>query len=103
MNQHKILSVSLKYTFSFLISLPIKVNIIQILNISFSKAIPAGILKSPFFDSQRPAYMNYGAIGFVIMTIIFKYLELKKNFLQSHHQVIGHEITHGFDDEGIYE
>lgn len=43
-------------------------------NINF----PAGILQPPFFDKSVDDAVNYGAIG----------------------AVIGHELTHGFDDEG---
>ena len=43
-------------------------------NINF----PAGILQPPFFDNKLDDAVNYGAIG----------------------AVIGHEMTHGFDDEG---
>ena len=43
-------------------------------NINF----PAGILQPPFFDPKAPHAVNYGALGFVM----------------------GHEMTHGFDDQG---
>src|SRR6266853_1853168 len=39
---------------------------------------PAGILQPPFFDAKADDASNYGAMG----------------------AVIGHEMTHGFDDEG---
>ena len=43
-------------------------------NINF----PAGILQPPIFDPKAPMAVNYGSIGFVV----------------------GHEMTHGFDDQG---
>jgi putative endopeptidase len=39
---------------------------------------PAGILQTPFFDAKADDALNYGGIG----------------------AVIGHEMTHGFDDQG---
>ena len=39
---------------------------------------PAGILQPPFFDPRRDMAVNYGGVG----------------------AVIGHEMTHGFDDQG---
>ena len=40
--------------------------------------LPAGILEPPMFDGTADEAYSYGAIG----------------------RVIGHELTHGFDDEG---
>ena len=48
-------------------------------NPTFNEIVfPAGILQYPFFDKDADDAVNYGAIG----------------------MVIGHEMTHGFDDQG---
>jgi putative endopeptidase len=48
-------------------------------NSSFNEIVfPAGILQPPFFDVTKDDAVNYGGIGVVI----------------------GHEITHGYDDQG---
>jgi predicted metalloendopeptidase len=39
---------------------------------------PAGILQYPFFNQNSPEWLNYGAMGVVM----------------------GHELTHGYDDQG---
>ncbi|KAK4877932.1 hypothetical protein RN001_010438 [Aquatica leii] len=39
---------------------------------------PAGILQKPFYDAKYPPSLNYGGMGVVL----------------------GHELTHGFDDQG---
>ncbi|HYJ46265.1 MAG TPA: M13 family metallopeptidase [Pyrinomonadaceae bacterium] len=48
-------------------------------NPNFNEIVfPAGILQPPFFDPQADDAVNYGGVG----------------------SVIGHELTHGFDDQG---
>jgi membrane metallo-endopeptidase-like protein 1 len=44
-----------------------------------SITFPSGILRPPFFRHDFPTAVNYGALG----------------------TVIGHEMTHGFDDQGV--
>ncbi|XP_035206975.1 neprilysin-2-like [Stegodyphus dumicola] len=43
-----------------------------------SMTFPAGVLQEPLYGNDRPKYLNFGSIG----------------------SIIGHEITHGFDDMG---
>jgi putative endopeptidase len=55
-------------------------QVVNAVNLPLQNALnfPAGILAPPFFDAPAPAATNYGAIG----------------------AVIGHEISHSFDDTG---
>lgn len=55
----------------------------QVVNASYSSLMnrivfPAGILQAPLYDTQADPAVNFGSIG----------------------AIIGHEITHGFDDSG---
>jgi putative endopeptidase len=56
------------------------VQLVNAVNLPLQNALnfPAAILAPPFFDPEAPAAVNYGAIG----------------------AVIGHEISHSFDDQG---
>ncbi|ORX65591.1 zincin [Anaeromyces robustus] len=47
-------------------------------SLSNTMNFPSGILQSPVFDKNRPDYINYGVIG----------------------SLIGHELTHAFDNNG---
>jgi predicted metalloendopeptidase len=58
--------------------MPAQVVNAQNLPIRNALSFPAGILVPPFFDPTAPAAVNYGSIG----------------------AVIGHEISHSFDDQG---
>ena len=55
-------------------------QIVNAVNLPAMNALnfPAAMLQPPFFDPHRPAVMDYGATG----------------------SVIGHEISHSFDDQG---
>ncbi len=55
-------------------------QVVNAVNLPIRNALnfPAGILVPPFFDPQATAAANYGGIG----------------------AVIGHEISHSFDDQG---
>lgn len=47
-------------------------------NLHLSPVFPAGILQAPFYDVNYPKSLNFGAMGVVM----------------------GHELTHAFDDQG---
>jgi endothelin-converting enzyme/putative endopeptidase len=55
-------------------------QLVNAVNLPLQNALnfPAAILQPPFFDPQAPDATNYGAIG----------------------AIIGHEISHSFDDQG---
>ena len=88
-------SVTLKDVFKVSLNMALRLNIFKvdktdwkrhakpaIVNAFYSSIensiqFPAGILQGIFYSKDRPNYLNFGGIGFII----------------------GHEITHGFDDQ----
>ncbi|CAF1478446.1 unnamed protein product [Adineta steineri] len=53
-------------------------NILSTMQLHSKAIFPVAILQTPVFDKDAPKYLNYGGIGFIM----------------------GHEIAHGFSDEG---
>lgn len=47
--------------------------------VSNSIEFPSGILQNVFFNVNRPNYLNFGSIGFIV----------------------GHEVSHAFDDRKV--
>lgn len=70
-----------------------------------SITFPAGILNAPFYRYDFPQAVNYGALGVgkrrspcaheLLMT------HFAGNSKSSYFSVMGHELSHGFDDQGI--